>query len=372
MILKNAEIFDKDFNRVKADIAFDGETITEIAPCIEGEGTDFSDCVILPGFIDIHTHGCAGYDATDGKSESVLKMSEELVKHGVTSFCPTTMTVEKERITDSFRFIKAAMGLEGGASINGINMEGPFISKAKKGAQAEENIMAPDIGFFRELTGICPVSLVDVAPETENAESFIKEASDLTVVSAAHTTADYALAKKAFDRGVTHITHLFNAMPPFLSREPGLPGAAFEDERVMAEMICDGIHIHPSVLRTAFRLLGNERSIVISDSMMAAGLPDGEYSLGGQTVFVNGGAATLADGTLAGSTANLFDEFKNLLKFGIDEKQAVRSCTVNPAKSIGIDDKTGSLAPGKNADILVLSADYSEIKAVFVKGKRKI
>lgn len=373
-VLKNADVYlGRDMERRRTDISVEGGVITAVGEApVAAETFDLSGCVILPGFVDIHIHGCVGCDATDGREDSVLKMSEWLVTKGVTSFCPTTMTVEKSLIFSSFDSIAAAMGNEPGAGILGINMEGPFISKAKKGAQAEENIIPPDAELFRELCGHCPVRLVDIAPETEGALDFIREISPDCVVSAAHTTVGYDEAKQAFDAGITHATHLFNAMTPLQSRTPGLVGAVFDDERVMPEIICDGIHIHPAVLRTAFKVLGEDRTVVISDSMMAAGMADGEYSLGGQTVYVKGGAATLADGTVAGSTTNIFDEFRNLISFGIPERQAVKSCTVNPARSIGADGKVGVIEEGRKADLLVLSADLKEIKAVFVNGVRKV
>lgn len=373
MIFKNAEIYNKDFERVKADIEVTDGIITAVAPCIDGpQALDCTGKVILPGFVDIHTHGALGHDITAGQPDAAAVMSQWLAQNGVTSFCPTSMTVDKALLFDSFRYVADTVGKEPGAYIHGINMEGPFISKAKKGAQAEENILPPDFALFDELNKTCPVRLVDVAPETDGALDFIRQAAKVCVVSAAHTQADYEMGMKAFDAGVTHITHLYNAMPPLLSRSPGLVGAAMDDSRVMAEIICDGIHIAPAVLRLTFKALGEDRTVVISDSIMAAGLTDGEYTLGGQKVFVKNGAATLADGTVAGSTTNLWTEFRNLLRYGIPEKQAVKSCSLNPAKSIGADSICGSLAPGKNADLLIVSADLSAIEQVYIKGKKVV
>ncbi len=370
MIIKNAVIFDENFDKVRKDIEITGEKIGRTGEINDAEALDFEGCVVLPGFIDIHTHGCGGYDVTDGREESAGKMSERLAQCGVTSFCPTTMTVGAEKLEKSFEFIKNTMVAENGAYIHGINMEGPFISPEKKGAQSEDDILAPDFDLFERLNAICPVKVVDIAPEMPGADVFIKKAKEICAVSAAHTSADYETAKAAFDLGINHATHLFNAMPPLLSRAPGVVGAVFDDRRVFAELICDGIHIAPAVLRTAFTVLGEDRTVVVSDSMSAAGMADGEYTLGGQTVFVSGGKATLADGTIAGSTTSIFEEFKNLLAFGIPLKQAVKSCTINPAKSIGVQSITGSICEGRNADLVVLSGDMTEIKAVFIKGKR--
>lgn len=366
MIIKNAIVYNEDFDPVKTDIEIENGKIKALAKT-EAEGIDYSGCIVLPGFIDIHIHGCNSADATDGKEDSVLKMSRWLATKGVTSFCPTTMTLPKNELKKSFTFIKKAMGNEPGAYIHGVNMEGPFISHAKKGAQAGEHIIAPDIEFLNELNSICPVKLTDIAPEVEGAYKFIKKAKEICTVSIAHTTADYKTTKESIEHGITHATHLYNAMNGLTSREAGAVGAILDSECVNAEMICDGIHICEPTLRITFKALGEDRTIAISDAMMAAGLPDGEYALGGQKVIVKGDAR-LEDGTLAGSITNLFDEFNNLIKFGIPLKQAIKSVTINPAKAIGADKETGSIAVGKNADLVILSADFKEIKTVIIKG----
>lgn len=371
MIIKNALVYGKDFNAEINDIIIDGEKITAVKKT-EKDGMDFSGCVAVPGFIDIHIHGCNMADATDGNPESAALMSKWLAQNGITSFCPTTMTLSIDTLKKCFRYIADTMGNEEGAYIHGINMEGPFIAPEKKGAQAEEHILEPDFEVFSELNSICPVKLVDIAPERKGADEFIENAKKLCTVSAAHTTADYSTAKKAIDIGISHATHLYNAMNGIGSREAGMVGAVLDSDNVNAELICDGIHICPATLRITFRALGEDRTIVISDAMMAAGLKDGEYTLGGQKVIKADGAARLTDGTLAGSSTNLFDEFRNLLSFGIPVKHALKSVTINPARAIGADKITGSIEEGKNADILILSEDLAQIKAVFVKGKRII
>lgn len=367
MILKNATVYGGDFSPRITDITIENGIITSLDKT-EKTGTDCSGQAIIPGFIDIHIHGCYLADATDGKCDSVLKMSRFLATKGVTSFCPTTMTISSDNLRKSFSFIADAMGKEEGAYIHGINMEGPFISPEKKGAQAEEHIKAPDIEFFKELNSICPVNLVDIAPEENGSEEFTKEISRTCVVSAAHTCCNYSKAKEAFGWGISHATHLFNAMSGLSSREPGLVGAVFDTDSINAELICDGIHIHPATLRCAFRMLGKDRTVVISDSTMASGLEDGEYTLGGQKVFKKG-AVRLEDGTLAGSATNIFEEFCNLLDFGISPEHALRSVTINPARAIGKDKITGSLEVGKSADMLIMSEDLRHIYKVFIKGK---
>ncbi len=371
MIIKNALVYGKDFNPEKKDIVIEGEKIISVKKTDE-DGLDFSGCVALPGFIDIHIHGCNMADATDGNPASAGEMSKWLAQNGITSFCPTTMTLSIDTLKKCFIYIAETMGKEEGAYIHGINMEGPFIAPEKKGAQAAEHILEPDFEIFRELNSICPVKLVDIAPERPGANEFIKQAKNICTVSAAHTTADYETAKNAIAAGISHATHLYNAMNGIGSREAGMVGAVLDSENVNAELICDGIHICPATLRITFKALGEDRTVVISDAMMAAGLEDGEYTLGGQKVIKTQGAARLVDGTLAGSSTNLFDEFKNLISFGIPVKYALKSVTINPAKAIGVDKITGSIEENKNADLLILSSDFSQIKAVFVKGKRII
>lgn len=370
MIIKNANVFGADFNPVVTDIEIEGKIIKSIEKT-DSEGIDFSGCNVLPGFIDIHIHGCNMADATDGNPDSALKMSTWLATKGVTSFCPTTMTLSEDFLKECFSYIADSIGKEEGAYIHGINMEGPFIAPEKKGAQAAEHIIEPDFELFEELHAICPVKLVDIAPERNGAEEFIKKAKNICTVSAAHTAADYKIGKKAIECGITHATHLYNAMNGLTSREAGMVGAVLDSDNVNAELICDGIHISAPTLRITFKALGEDRSVVISDAMMAAGLEEGEYTLGGQKV-IKTDAARLVDGTLAGSSTNLFDEFKNLLAFGIPLRQAIKSVTINPAKAIGVEKTTGSIESGKYADLVVLSEDFSEIKAVFIKGKQVI
>ncbi|MBQ3007202.1 MAG: N-acetylglucosamine-6-phosphate deacetylase [Clostridia bacterium] len=368
MIIKNATVYDGNFEPVRADIEIENGIIKKIAQT-DAEGMDFSGCVVLPGFIDIHIHGCNLADATDGNADSAAKMSKWLATKGITSFCPTTMTLPAETLKRCFGYVADTIGEEEGAYIHGINMEGPFIAPEKKGAQDGAHIIAPDFTLFSELNDICPVKLVDIAPEREGAEEFTKKASKICTVSAAHTTADYAKGIEAFGWGISHATHLYNAMSGLGSREPGMVGAVLDSGNVFAELICDGIHISPATLRITFRALGEDRTVVVSDATMSAGLEPGEYMLGGQKIYKTD-AARLADGTLAGSSTNLFEEFQNLRKFGIPLKQAIKSLTINPARAIGADKKTGSIEEGKSADLLILSEDFSEIKAVFIKGKQ--
>lgn len=369
MIITGASVFNENFDLVQTDIQIENGIITALGDLADDSAVDFSELYLAPGFIDIHIHGALGADSSSGSTEQLQAISRHLASNGITAFCPTTMTLPHSTLVKTFTTVSDCIGNESGASIIGINMEGPYISYEKKGAQSTEHIRLPDIDEFNSLNAICPIKFVDVAPEIQGATEFAKKVSKACKVSAAHTAADYEQALYAFGNGFSHATHLFNAMTPIKSREPGVPSAVFECENVTAEIICDGFHNHPSVIRTAFKLLGEDRTIVISDSMSAAGLGDGEYELGGQTVYVKGGKATLSDGTIAASTTNIFDEFKNLLRFGIDLKTAIKACTINPAKAAGVDSEIGSIALGKRADLIAFDKDYN-LKAVFIKGNR--
>lgn len=371
MFLVNAAYLDQDFRLVRGDLEIEGGRIRQVGEKLSWSQNDLVvDCqgyTIVPGFVDVHIHGCAGADTCDGKRESIDAMAEFLLTKGVTSFCPTTMTVDREEIEAALLAAKACVDRPGpGARVVGVNMEGPFIAAARKGAQKEEAILPPDPELFRhfqELSGGI-VRLVDIAPEQPGGLAFIREAKDLCAVSIAHTTANYDQAKESFDTGITHATHLFNAMSGLHHRDPGVVGAVFDDSRVYAELICDGFHIHPAALRTAFQVLG-DRALVISDSMRANGMPEGEpFDLGGQMVTVREGKATLADGTIAGSVSNLHQEVKNLVRFGIPLEQAVKAASLIPARSIGLEEEIGSIAPGKRADLVVLDENL-DIVAVY-------
>ena len=369
MILKNAVIFDENFDKVNADIKIENGKISEIGE-INGENiVDCANCVIAPSFVDVHIHGCNGGDFSDG-IDAMDKMSKYLITKGVTSFCGTTMTLSNEKLTEIMVNAKKYKGTESGAKLVGINLEGPFIAESKKGAQNGSYIRKGTIEEFDQLNAACGgiVKLIDIAPESFDSEEFIKKASKKASVSIAHTAADYEQTMAAFEQGANHVTHLFNAMTSMTHREPGVVGAALDCEKVMCEIICDGKHINPAVLRNVFKILGGDRAVVISDSLKASGLGEGVFDLGGQDVYVKDGYARLIDGTIAASISNIYEEFLNLLSFGIDEKAALKSCTINPAKSISEDDNIGSIKVGKDADLIIFDNEYN-IKNVVLKGK---
>lgn len=367
MIIKNAHVFTDD-GFTKKDIYTDGDRISDslasATEIIDAEGL-----YAIPGLIDIHFHGCVGYDFCDGTPEAVQAIADYEGSWGVTGIAPATMTLGYDELSKIFKNAAAYKSGQG-AELVGINMEGPYLSHAKKGAQNEAYLMTPDLDHYRtmqELSGGL-IKMVAIAPEEAGAMDFIKAVKDDVVISVAHTTADYDTATEAFRNGASNVTHLYNAMPAFSHRSPGVIGAALDADHVKVELICDGIHIHPSVVRATFKMFGDDRIILISDSMMATGLKDGEYSLGGQKVRVTGNKATLMDGTLAGSTTNLMLCMKKAVSMGIPLESAVKCASVNPAKQLGIYDEYGSLTPGKYANIVLLNPDLS-INKVIIKGK---
>lgn len=373
MFIINTTYLDKGFNLVHGDIQIEKGRITACGPDLPREdgdtAVDAGGYTVVPGFVDVHIHGCAGVDTGDGTPEAIAAMCRFLLAHGVTSFCPTTATVSSETIKSALKAAREVHDhpVKDGAKVAGVNMEGPFFSKERKGAQNEEHLLAPDLPLFKEwykLSGGL-VKLIDLATEQPGGEEFVKGAKELCTVSIAHTTAAYEDAKAAFDWGVTHATHLFNAMNGLHHRKPGVVGAVLEDERVRAELICDGEHIHPAVLKIAFRLLG-DRALIVSDSLRANGMPEGaEYEMGGQTVTISGGKCVLPDGTIAGSVTNLHQEVKNLVGWGVPFEQAVKAATLTPAMQIGMEKEIGSIEPGKAADLVILDKDL-EIASVWI------
>lgn len=368
MIIKNAKVYLEKGVFEKADIHIRDDRFTENNEndrnIIDGEGL-----YAIPGLIDIHFHGCAGYDFCDGTLEALEAIAHYQAQNGITSICPATMTLDDEALEKIF--INAAQYRnEKVATLVGINMEGPYLSYGKRGAQNPDFLRRPDVEHFRKMNKLSGnlIKLVAVAPEVEGAMAFIKELKDEVVISIAHTEADYQTALEAFKKGASHVTHLYNAMPAFNHRGPAVVGAAFDCENARVELICDGVHVHPSVIRATFKIFGDDRIILVSDSMMATGMEDGQYSLGGQLVRVQGDKATLEDGTIAGSVSNLMKCMQKAISFGIPVESAVKCATVNPAKEIGIYDEYGSITPGKYANVVLLDEAFN-VKAVVLKGK---
>ena len=365
MIIKRGKVFQEDGNFLEQTLYVNDHRLVDKAEYqYDGEVIDAEGLLVLPGLVDIHSHGAAGEDFSDGNPEGFKKILQYEKRCGITSYCPTSMTFPKERLRQIFASIKGAQ-TEDGATVVGINMEGPFLDPAKKGAHVEKWIAAPDVAFVRELNQDADglVRLVTLAPNMDGAEEFIKEMHEEVCISLGHTAADYDCASRAMKLGAHHVTHLYNAMQPFRHRAPGLIGAAMDDPECMVELICDGYHIHPSAIRAAFRLFGPERVILISDSMRATGMENGTYELGGQEVTVKDRKAVLKDGTLAGSATNLYGCMCKAIEFGIPLEQAIMAATANPARSIGIFDRVGSIRIGKQADLLLVSENL-ELKRV--------
>ncbi len=379
MIIANGFVFGEDgkFHLGTMDICKD--RIVNI--CFEETGNnelaepraeviDARGLYVIPGLVDIHLHGAAGCDFCDGREEAFEAIAEYERCCGVTSLVPATMTLPSDELIRVMENLAAYA--KKNSMVKGITMEGPFISVGKKGAQNECFIHKPDIELFQRLQegaeGL--IRQVTVAPEIMGAIEFTEEISKHCVVSVAHTEAGYEEAKRAFGAGASHVTHLYNAMLPFGHREPGVIGAALDEESVFAELICDGEHVHPATVRATFQMFGSQRICMISDSMSATGMPEGEYRLDGQKVIMKRNRATLADGRLAGAVTTLYDNLKKaVLQMQIPLEDAVKACTITPAKSLGLENCCGVLAVGMQADMVLLDEDLN-IRYVIVAGNR--
>ena len=386
MIIRNVKVYTEEKEFVDGEIVIHDERIETVGPAagnasaalddiLDGEG-----CYAIPGLIDLHFHGCKGYDFCDGTKEAIAKIAEYEASVGVTAISPATMTLPVNELEEilavaaDYRKERQEAGQNEAADLVGVNMEGPFISEAKKGAQDERNIISCDADICQRFLDASEglVKFVGIAPErNENAPEFIRKMKDKVHISLAHTNADYDTAMEAFDAGADHAVHLYNAMPAFTHRKPGVVGAVSDSAHVNAELICDGVHIHPSVVRATFKMLGADRIVLISDSMRATGMPDGQYTLGGLDVNVADGRATLvSNGALAGSATNLRECVKTVvLKMGISLETAVACATMNPAKCLGIYASYGSLTPGKKGNVVLLDKELN-LKAVVKDGVR--
>ena len=345
----------------KTNIKITSNKISDISTSLyDDESLDCNEKYIIPGLVDIHTHGCAGFDFSSASADEIAVMQKYYLQHGITTILATTVSLSDEDILSATENIKVAATKETtGARIEGINLEGPYLSAKKCGAHNIDLLKAPDAEFIKSLGNF--IKVVNVAPEYENSSDFIKEFSGKT--SIAHTDCDYNQAMTAIGLGADHITHIFNAMNGLHHRNPGVIGAFFDSESV-AELICDGIHIAAPILRMMFKAY-SERIAIISDSMAATGLNNGTYKLGSLDVIVNNSVATLADGTLAGSTMNIYDMMCNLISIGVNPEKAIASATQIPAKSVNIDDSCGIIENGKNADLLILNKDFTIDKIIF-------
>ncbi len=372
MIIKNAMVYTPQHVFAKGDIVIRGGRIVfGAAPQLDEEIIDAEGLYALPGLLDLHFHGAVGHDFCDASEEAIQALADFEASKGVLAICPATMTYSEE-ILGGIMDAAAAHKNGRGADLVGINMEGPFISPDKIGAQNPKYLHKADVDMFRRLQeragGL--IKLVDMAPEEDGALDFIARCRGEVRISIAHTCTSYETAKKAFAAGASHMTHLYNAMPGITHREPGPIIAALEDHAEV-ELITDGVHIHPAMVRFTFNTFGADRVVLIADSMMACGLPDGQYSLGGQAVTVKGPRATLTEhpGVIAGSATCLYDCMRRaVLDMGVPLESAVRAASENPARSIGVDSDYGSLAAGRYGNVILADRELN-IQKVIQKGQ---
>lgn len=373
----NAIYYGEDFRFHRGSVEIKDGVITSVSDesAAGPEEKDIVDCdsnYLIPGLVDIHIHGNSGADFSDGDPEGLKRMAGYLAKNGITSFSPASMTLPEKEIEKAFRTAAdfRRMKRPGYSKLQGITMEGPFLSEKYRGAQYGKYLTLPDVGLFERLNAVSGglVRIVCIAPELDGAIRFIREASKSTAVALAHTESDYETARRAFGSGAKHLTHMFNAMPPMLHRAPGVIGAAADEPDVTAELICDGVHVHESMVRTAFRIFGRERIVLVSDAMRACGMEDGVYTLGWQEITKTGNRSLLKDGTIAGSVTNLFECMKNCIGFGIAAEDAVRAATYNPAAVLGIQKEIGFIGEGKRADLVLCNREY-EIIETYIDGR---
>lgn len=325
------------------------------------------DAYLVPGFIDLHMHGLHGFDVMDARESSLQGISQALAKEGVTGFLATTMTCENQEMEATLTAIAKSTDRLAGARLLGVHLEGPFISNEKKGAQRPSGLL-PDINLFKYWQALSgqKIKIVTLAPELLGAIDFIKYLHHMDViVSIGHTNADYEQTLLAIANGATHATHLFNAMSGIHQRQPDAAGALLLSDNIKAELIVDGIHLHPAMVQLAYRIKQKDRLFLITDSMRAKCMQAGQYELGGQMVEVNRGVAALPGGVLAGSLLRLPEAVKNMVKFtGCALPDAITMATLNPASALKMDRQKGTIAIGKDADLVVLDHDFNVMMTI--------
>ncbi|ABY91503.1 N-acetylglucosamine-6-phosphate deacetylase [Thermoanaerobacter sp. X514] len=375
LLLKHGEIYTQNEIIYNGDLLISNGKISSIGKNLstnDAEVIDLKGKKIVPGFIDIHIHGGVGHDTMDATYEALNAISIHLAKHGVTSFCATTMTMDVPYILNALKNINETMKKgTGGAQILGAYVEGPFISKEHKGAQDEKYIIQPDKELFDKFLEVSGdnIKVVALAPEKDPDGSFVEHVTKKGVkVSLGHTNATYEEMKNGVDHGATIAVHTYNGMKGLHHREPGALGEVFLDDRIYSEVISDFIHTHPASVKILIKIKGTDKVILISDAMPACGLGDGEYIFGGQKVLVKEGVAKLENGSLAGSTLTLDKALANITFLGVPLFEACKMASLNPAKAIGVDNRKGSIKVGKDADIVVLNNDLT-VYMTIIEGK---
>lgn len=356
-----AVIFDEKIQKI---------TETESIDISEYDVIDAGGKFVSPGLVDMHIHGYLGADVSDGNTDGIKTMAEGIIKNGVTNWCPTTMTVSKKEIEAAFDAVRDVKNSEEyyGAEIIGVNSEGPFINPAKKGAQAGEHILRPDTEFIEKNSDI--IKIVTIAPEVDGALECIEKVFEDTdvLISMGHSNATYDEAVEGIKKGVRHTTHLFNAMTAFSHRSPGVPGAALSCDNVSVELIADTFHIDKGLFGLVSKVKG-DKLCLITDCMRAGGMPDGDYTLGGQPVRKENIKCLLPDGTIAGSVLKLNEAVYNLYKnTDLELYEAVLCASLNPAKALGEDGKIGSIEVGKNANIILTDENFN-VNMTILNGK---
>ena len=373
MFYKNARIFTSDFQFVTGAFEVDSGRFAQVLPKdVPADAVDLKGATVIPGLVEVHSHGNSGFDFSDGDYQGLKQMARFYAQCGVTSFAPASMTLPYEVLETAFvNALRLADECPLDHSrIMGIQMEGPYFSYAKRGAQNPDYLKEPDFEGFKKLYDACGgmIRIVDIAPEIPGAAEFVEKAKRYCTVSIAHTDSDYDHARVAIDAGVTHLTHLYNAMPAIHHRNPGVIPAAVENDKVQAEIICDGFHIHPAAVRLAFTMFKN-RMILVSDSGRCAGMPEGsKFDIGGQDGWLVEGVGRLADGTICCSASDMWKCLRNTISWGVPVEEAVRAATLNPAKAIGADLEIGSIEAGKMADFIITDEKF-ESKRVFIAGR---
>jgi len=366
MLIDNVQVLMNDGAFRRGAVEFD-DTIQRVE--VYGAAAAGAGPYLIPGLIDLHTHGVRGHAHSDASVEKMREMAVFYAKNGVTSFLATTLTAPEDELASAMSNVAQYERQPDGARCAGINMEGPFFSYEKRGAQPADMLKLPDISMFERLFAISGerIKLVCLAPELDGAMEFIREASKVCRVSLAHSTADYKTAMQAFGNGATHVTHLFNGMNSFLHREPGIVGAAL-DANAFVEVICDGHHLHPTIVRAIYKMFPG-RACMISDSLRCTGLPDGIYESGGLPVLLRNGKAMLLDGSsLAGSTITLMQGVRIAVSIGIPLAQAISAASIHNAQAIGMEGRIGSIVPGACADLVLLDSELG-VQKVYIDGK---